>query len=197
MKSDIKVPSMGESISEAVIGQILASQGTIVKADAEILELETDKVNQVLYAPQAGKLSLAVKPGETVKIGQVIGSIEEVSQSPTLPSSLLEKGQSKEEGKSIKSEKKSTESSSLNPSLNSQPESKSVKVSNEREQSSIRQTKEAFLTALKDAAINPSSGVDLSSQKVLASQPVEILKDQSARKETRRPLSRIRKVDNV
>ena len=55
MSIEIKVPSLGESISEATIGQILQPSGNIVAQDAEILELETDKVNQVLYAPAAGK----------------------------------------------------------------------------------------------------------------------------------------------
>ena len=75
MKKEITIPSLGESISEATIGQILSPTGTVVKMDDEILELETDKVNQVLYAPQEGRVSLSVKTGETVKIGQTIGWI--------------------------------------------------------------------------------------------------------------------------
>ncbi|MGE5195893.1 MAG: biotin/lipoyl-containing protein, partial [Anaerolineae bacterium] len=71
MKVEIKIPAMGESISEAVVSAILKPSGTIVKIDEEILELETDKVNQILYAPQGGQLTLSVKPQETVKIGQI------------------------------------------------------------------------------------------------------------------------------
>jgi len=58
MKNNITIPSMGESITEATVGEILKSPGSFVKTDEEILELETDKVNQVLYAPSAGALSL-------------------------------------------------------------------------------------------------------------------------------------------
>jgi 2-oxoglutarate dehydrogenase E2 component (dihydrolipoamide succinyltransferase) len=76
MKIEIKVPAMGESISEATIGSILVPSGSKVAADAEILELETDKVNQVLYAPQAGVVQLSVKPEQTVKIGEVVGYVE-------------------------------------------------------------------------------------------------------------------------
>lgn len=76
MKVEIKVPAMGESISEATIGAILKPTGTAVKVDDELLELETDKVNQVLYASQAGAVTIAVKQGDTVKIGQVIGHID-------------------------------------------------------------------------------------------------------------------------
>lgn len=75
MKVEIKIPKMGESIIEAEIGQIIKSSGSVVKADEEILEIETEKVNQVLSAPAAGKVELLVSEGDTVKIGQVIGTI--------------------------------------------------------------------------------------------------------------------------
>lgn len=76
MKQEIKVPAMGESISEAVIGNILKPTGSQVAAEDELIELETDKVNQVLYAPAAGTVTWSVKTEDTVKIGQVIGHIE-------------------------------------------------------------------------------------------------------------------------
>lgn len=76
MRNEIKVPSMGESISEATVGQILAVSGKHVIADEEIIELETDKVNQILYAPHAGKVAWQVQSGESVKIGQLLGFLE-------------------------------------------------------------------------------------------------------------------------
>lgn len=76
MKIEIKIPAMGESISEATIGAILKPSGTKVKMDEELLELETDKVNQVLNAPQAGIFTLNVKSDDVVTIGQVIGYID-------------------------------------------------------------------------------------------------------------------------
>ncbi len=82
MKLEIKVPAMGESIVDATVGSILKPTGSAVQADEEILELETDKVNQVLYAPQAGIITLTVKPEENVKIGQVIGYVEAGKEAP-------------------------------------------------------------------------------------------------------------------
>lgn len=82
MKVDIKIPAMGESVSEAIISSILKPSGSFVKLDEEILELETDKVNQVLYAPQNGQLTLTVNKEDTVKIGQVIGFVETDAKAP-------------------------------------------------------------------------------------------------------------------
>lgn len=85
MKVEIKVPSMGESISEATIGEILKPSGSQVKMNDEILELETDKVNQVLYAQQAGTITLTVKQGDSVTIGQIVGTIDGDAQTTQEP----------------------------------------------------------------------------------------------------------------
>lgn len=76
MKQEIRVPRMGESITEAVVGTILKPSGTYVKVDEEILELETEKVNQVLYAPAEGVLQLTVQPQDKVEINQTVGYID-------------------------------------------------------------------------------------------------------------------------
>lgn len=76
MKHTIVVPKMGESISEAHIGTIFKPTGSQVKLDEEILELETDKVNQVLYAPAAGVITWSVQPQDKVQVEQVIGYID-------------------------------------------------------------------------------------------------------------------------
>jgi len=76
MKEEIVVPSMGESITEAIVGEIIRPSGSQVALDEEILELETDKVNQVLYAPAAGVITLNVNTDDTVKIGQVLGHVD-------------------------------------------------------------------------------------------------------------------------
>lgn len=84
MKVEIKIPTMGETVTEAVIANILQPSGSIVALDQDILELETEKVNQVLHAPQAGKVFFTVKVGDHVKIGQVVGSIDtDVKGAPT------------------------------------------------------------------------------------------------------------------
>ncbi|MBS0605744.1 MAG: dihydrolipoyllysine-residue succinyltransferase [Verrucomicrobia bacterium] len=87
MKVEIKIPTMGESVSEAIVSNIIKPSGSMVKTDEEIIELETDKVNQVLYAPQAGQLTLTVNAEDRVTIGQVIGYIDtSVQAAASLPS---------------------------------------------------------------------------------------------------------------
>jgi 2-oxoglutarate dehydrogenase E2 component (dihydrolipoamide succinyltransferase) len=87
MKVVIKVPSVGESVVEATIGAVLKQTGSIVHADEEILEIETEKVNQVIYAPAAGQINLVVKQGDRVQVGQEIGHIDtEANRGETVPS---------------------------------------------------------------------------------------------------------------
>lgn len=169
MKNEIKVPSMGESISEATVGQILAPTGTVVKMDAEIVELETDKVNQVLYAPQAGRITLSIQPGDTVKIGQVIGSIEAVAgqEAPVSKEEPKQPIQPTPKPEPVPAPKSVEQKAEVAPSLALQEQA-------------LRYTKENFLTDL---------------QTVPAALPVEKVPAQEKKsRETRRPLSKIRKV---
>jgi 2-oxoglutarate dehydrogenase E2 component (dihydrolipoamide succinyltransferase) len=76
MKVDIKVPAVGESITEAVIGQWLKKDGDQVKKNDVLLSLETDKATVEVVAESDGKLSTSAKNGETVKIGASVGSID-------------------------------------------------------------------------------------------------------------------------
>jgi 2-oxoglutarate dehydrogenase E2 component (dihydrolipoamide succinyltransferase) len=82
MNIEIKVPTMGESVTEAIISNLIQPTGSIVAADQEIIELETDKVNQVLYAPSAGALTWNVAVGDKVTIGQVIGTLNTDAKAP-------------------------------------------------------------------------------------------------------------------
>jgi 2-oxoglutarate dehydrogenase E2 component (dihydrolipoamide succinyltransferase) len=76
--AEIKVPPLGESISEATIASIVKKVGSSVKTDELLIELETDKVTLEINAPCGGMVELlSVKEGDTVTVGQVIGQIKE------------------------------------------------------------------------------------------------------------------------
>ena len=78
MPTDVKVPELGESITEATLGQWLKAPGDAVAADEAIASLETDKVAIEVNAPVAGTLAeQLVKEGDTVAVGAIIARVSE------------------------------------------------------------------------------------------------------------------------
>jgi len=76
--TDIRVPTLGESVTEATIGKWFKQPGDAVAVDEPLVELETDKVTIEVPAPAAGILSeIAAKDGETVAVGAVLGQIKD------------------------------------------------------------------------------------------------------------------------
>ena len=76
--AEIRVPTLGESVTEATIGKWFKKAGDAVAVDEPLVELETDKVTIEVPAPAAGVLSdIAVKDGETVAVGALLGQIKE------------------------------------------------------------------------------------------------------------------------
>jgi 2-oxoglutarate dehydrogenase E2 component (dihydrolipoamide succinyltransferase) len=83
MSTEVTVPTLGESITEATLGQWLKKPGEAVAADEPIASLETDKVAVEVPAPAAGVMGAhLVEEGATVNVGAVIGSIEAGSGAP-------------------------------------------------------------------------------------------------------------------
>jgi 2-oxoglutarate dehydrogenase E2 component (dihydrolipoamide succinyltransferase) len=79
MKIEIKVPSVGESITEALLAQWFKKDGDTVRKDEPLFVLETDKVTLEVTAEAAGRLRISVPAGTTIKIGAVVGHIELIS----------------------------------------------------------------------------------------------------------------------
>jgi 2-oxoglutarate dehydrogenase E2 component (dihydrolipoamide succinyltransferase) len=76
--TEIRVPTLGESVTEATIGKWFKKAGEAVAVDEPLVELETDKVTIEVPAPAAGVLSeIAAKDGETVAVGAVLGQIKD------------------------------------------------------------------------------------------------------------------------
>lgn len=76
---DVKVPAVGESISEVTIASWMKKDGDQVKLDEAICSIESDKATLDISAPKAGKLKILVKEGETVKIGAKIAEVDETA----------------------------------------------------------------------------------------------------------------------
>jgi 2-oxoglutarate dehydrogenase E2 component (dihydrolipoamide succinyltransferase) len=83
MATEIRVPALGESISEATVGKWFKKTGESVRADEPLVELETDKVTLEVNAPEAGVLSeIAADTGRTVAIGALLGQVSSGAGAP-------------------------------------------------------------------------------------------------------------------
>ncbi|GJL92181.1 2-oxoglutarate dehydrogenase complex dihydrolipoyllysine-residue succinyltransferase [Hyphococcus sp.] len=77
MTTEIRVPALGESVTEATIAKWMKNEGDSVSADEPLVELETDKVSVEVPAPAAGVLSsISAKEGDTVEVNALLGAIE-------------------------------------------------------------------------------------------------------------------------
>jgi 2-oxoglutarate dehydrogenase E2 component (dihydrolipoamide succinyltransferase) len=76
--AEIRVPTLGESVTEATIGKWFKKAGDVVAVDEPVVELETDKVTIEVPSPAAGILTdVAAKDGDTVAVGALLGAIKE------------------------------------------------------------------------------------------------------------------------
>jgi 2-oxoglutarate dehydrogenase E2 component (dihydrolipoamide succinyltransferase) len=142
MKIEIKIPSFGESVVEATIGAILKPSGSSVLVDDDILELETDKLNQVLHASHSGQIQLSVKTGDIVRVGQIIGTIDSdapaVSASPKVekPKESLKKAPS-----TLHPARKKVDEAMLEMGKEKLPESMPAPVATGKLQKRVKMTK--------------------------------------------------------
>jgi 2-oxoglutarate dehydrogenase E2 component (dihydrolipoamide succinyltransferase) len=89
MTIEIKVPVLGESITEATVGRWFKKTGEAVKADEPLVELETDKVTVEVPAPMAGVMGdILVAQGATVAIGALLGALNEGGPAPAATAAL-------------------------------------------------------------------------------------------------------------
>jgi 2-oxoglutarate dehydrogenase E2 component (dihydrolipoamide succinyltransferase) len=162
MKTAIKVPSIGESITEVTLSSQFKPNGTFVNEGEEIGELETDKVNQVIYAPKSGILNWSVNVGQTISISQDLGIIDEEGSAPKTQQPIL-----KEETK-ITPAKEIT----VQPAKESKPvteakmaESKAQETAFRKPMSTLRQTLSKKLVDAKNltAMLTTFNEVDMTS----------------------------------
>jgi 2-oxoglutarate dehydrogenase E2 component (dihydrolipoamide succinyltransferase) len=122
--AEIRVPTLGESVTEATIGKWFKKAGDVVAVDEPLVELETDKVTIEVPAPAAGVLTdVAVKDGDTVAVGALLGAIKEgaapaaKSEQKTEKAKAAEQPQPKEDAAASKPAAKSAGDAPLAPSV--------------------------------------------------------------------------------
>ncbi len=76
MATEVTVPPVGESITEGILVEWLKPDGEYVEIDEPLFVLETDKVTMTINAAASGRLAVSAQAGETVQIGQVVGSLD-------------------------------------------------------------------------------------------------------------------------
>jgi 2-oxoglutarate dehydrogenase E2 component (dihydrolipoamide succinyltransferase) len=99
MPIEIKVPSVGESITSGTLGAWRKKSGEYVQEGELLLEIETDKVTSEVYAEASGSLQQTVSEGTEVKIGQIVGQIDEKAPKPASAPTASPKTNSKTEEK--------------------------------------------------------------------------------------------------
>jgi 2-oxoglutarate dehydrogenase E2 component (dihydrolipoamide succinyltransferase) len=95
MGIQLKVPSLGESVTQATVGAWLKGEGDLVQADEPIVEVESEKATVALPAPAAGVLRRVLKrTGDTVAVGEILGELEEGAgaQPPAAPAPAARSG---------------------------------------------------------------------------------------------------------
>ncbi|MCB2102092.1 MAG: dihydrolipoamide succinyltransferase, partial [Rhodobacterales bacterium] len=84
MTTEIKVPTLGESVTEATVAKWFKAVGDAVAADEPLVELETDKVTLEVPAPASGTLeSIVAGEGDEVEVGALLGTLMEGAAKPT------------------------------------------------------------------------------------------------------------------
>ncbi|MGE3873751.1 MAG: 2-oxoglutarate dehydrogenase complex dihydrolipoyllysine-residue succinyltransferase [Parvibaculaceae bacterium] len=119
MAKEIRVPQLGESVTEATIGKWFKAQGDAVKADEPLVELETDKVTVEVPSPAAGVLSsIAAQPGVTVNVGALLGAIEEgAAGAAAAPRAEAKPPKAEEPRKAVEPAAASAEGKPLSPAV--------------------------------------------------------------------------------
>ncbi len=111
MSVEIHVPELGESVTDATVGQWMKQEGDPVSAGDPLVELETDKINFEVEAEEDGVLeSIAKGEGDTVEVGEVIGTIGEGNGQP-----VQEEDHEEEQEESAESEVEQAEAEQPEP----------------------------------------------------------------------------------
>jgi len=85
MLLEVKVPEVGESITEGLLAEWCKADGDWVEAEEPLLVLETDKITMTVDAEAAGQLKIVVPEGATVQVGQVVGTIDPEAEPRAVP----------------------------------------------------------------------------------------------------------------
>ena len=190
MSTDIKVPSLGESVVEATVAKWYKNAGDSVVTDEPLLELETDKVTLEVPSPVTGKIEkILFNEGDTVAVGAVLGSIDETDSS----------NQSTTEPQKIKTPKKSENREEISVPIVkeaiTEPENKKEKKLSPSTRKIIEEKNIDLRTVnplRKDGRITKKDLLKVSDNNIQNNNSEKVLKFENIDKEERVPMSRLR-----
>jgi 2-oxoglutarate dehydrogenase E2 component (dihydrolipoamide succinyltransferase) len=130
MAIELKIPSVGESIKEVIIGTWMKNEGDAVETDEPVVEIDSDKASQELGAPGGGIIrKLLKKEGDTAKVGEVIAIIDENGKQEPRAKARGDAGEKPASAPQAKSAKKSKGESRIMPAALRLMEENKLKVS--------------------------------------------------------------------
>lgn len=193
MATEIRVPTLGESVTEATVAQWFKKPGESVAVDEPLVELETDKVTVEVPAPAAGVLSeILAKDGETVEVGALLGQIGEgKGTAPAPKKEEPKKADAKPEPKKEEPKKQEAAAPSKPADAEPSPAVRRVATENDLDVSKVEGTGKGGRVTKADAEEAAASG----KADAKPSAPVQApsaSKDESAREE-RVKMTRLRK----
>ncbi|RGP40963.1 Dihydrolipoyllysine-residue succinyltransferase [Altererythrobacter insulae] len=165
MATEVTVPTLGESVTEATVGEWLKQPGDAVAADEPIVSLETDKVAVDVPSPVAGVLSEhKVAVGDTVEVGAVIASVEEGATGAATGEEAGRAAEAREEGEAARADQdKATDSPTVDGSQTLSPAVRRAVLEHGVDPSTIkgtgkdgRLTKEDVIAAAKAKGDTPA-----------------------------------------
>jgi len=114
---EIKIPTLGESVSEGVIASWLKADGDVVIAEENLLELETDKAVMEIPSEATGQLQILIQAGETVEVGQLIAKIDPSVSAPVASEAKVEAKSVEEAPAASSAADGASDSSTLSPAV--------------------------------------------------------------------------------
>ncbi|MEQ8266927.1 MAG: 2-oxoglutarate dehydrogenase complex dihydrolipoyllysine-residue succinyltransferase [Parvibaculum sp.] len=194
MATEIRVPALGESVTEATVAQWFKKPGDTVAVDEPLVELETDKVTVEVPAPAAGVLSeIIAKDGETVEVGALLGEIGEGSGKAAAPAAKKEepkKAEAKPEPKKEEPKKEAAKPADASPS----PAVRRVAAENDLDVSKIEGTGKGGRVTKEDAeTAAQSKGEPKSEARAPAPVQAPAARPDNAAREERVKMTRLRK----
>ena len=186
MAEKITVPTLGESVTEATVSKWLKSQGEKVIADEPIVELETDKVNVEVPAPISGTLgNIAVKEGETVNVGSLLGTINGAAETPQEVKEIKKYNPPKQTKIAEPEFKKVTEVIKKPPTQKkiSSIQTKKVEIKKEEEPLILNEIHEEKLVSTKVNKIKTETRISPSARKMATESKIDLSKIQGTGKD--------------